>query len=54
MCCAAIAARHCPYASWKNVLRAGYILVADASHMSNSLRGKMLAWKRMQMAFTMI
>jgi hypothetical protein len=40
-------------ASWMNVLRAGYILVAVASQ-SNFLRRKMLAWIRLQMVFTMI
>jgi hypothetical protein len=45
---------HHPYTSWKNVLRAGYVLAADAFHMSNLLRGKMLAWKRMRMVFAMI
>jgi hypothetical protein len=44
----------CPYASLKKVLRVGYILVANASHESNSWKRKMLAWKGMQMAFSMI
>ncbi len=49
-----IAARHRPYALWMNVLRARYVLVTIASHVLNSLIGKMLNWTRIWTAVAMI
>jgi hypothetical protein len=49
-----MAVRRLPYASWKNVFRAGYVLMAVASHVSNSLRGNMLDVARIRIAFAII
>jgi hypothetical protein len=48
------AMRHLPYALWKNVLRAGYLLLAVDCHMLNSLSGNMLDVMRMQTVVAMI
>ncbi len=44
----------CPYALWKRVLRAGYVLLAIASHASNSWSGDMLDVTRMLTGVAMI
>jgi hypothetical protein len=48
------AIRHHLHTSWKKVLRAGYVLLATASHASNSLSGNMLDVTRMQTAVAII
>ena len=50
----AIAVRRHPYALCMNVLRAGYVFWAVASHVSNSLRGNMFDWISILTAFAMI
>jgi hypothetical protein len=37
-----------------NILRAGYVLVAIVSHVSNSLRGEIFDWKRMRTVVAII